>query len=1095
MTRFLFIFVFVASLHVSAALHSQNKMVTLHLKGVSLEEVIQSLKLQTDYGFFYNIDSKDIKKMTNISVDVKNMALEDVLLQILKGTNLTYSIVNDVVILNTRNSIVVNDSVRKNHVLVGRVMDMNKEPLPGVTVRLENTSMGTATNFEGVFSFRLPVEKGKLILSFVGFKTKGVEFKLPSDTLKIVLEEEVENVEEVVVTGYFNKAKESFTGSEVTIETEELKKVGALSITQALSAFDPSIRLAESLTNGSNPNVLPDITIRGENGFDLRANADDATTNPNAPLYILDGVEVSAERVYDMDVNRVESITILKDASATALYGSRASNGVIVITTIRPKSGQIRVSLNANYNISVPDLRDYNLMNAEEKLEYERLAGLYQDTDYLEQCKLDELYNSRLEEVRKGVNTYWLSQPLTTSLNQRYSINFEGGDEYFRYGIDLRYDTDKGVMKQSGRDRLGINLTFNYNIGTNFFIRNDLAVDNVKAKNSPYNEFYLYANQDPYDRIYDENGKFVEKLSSGDWNPLYNAHLAKKNTSTYTSIQDNFNIDWRIIPALRLQGRISYTRQFDKRDLFKSPESLDYSTETDPKKKGTYFRSNSQSDKFDGNLTLQYNKVLGVHSLNVGVGSNLTESTEEGDSYTGVGFVNPNMIFIGAATSFKENSSPDGSYDKSRLVGFFGNVNYGYDNRYFLDSSFRTDGSSKFGRNSRFAPFWSVGVAWNVHKEAFWSGDEKSSLKLSASVGITGTTNFSSTQALTTYNYDFSKIYNGVFGVSLAGYGNPELKWQNTISYNVGVDMTLLKGLVTFNGDFYIKNTENLLLPLTVAPSTGFSSYVENIGKLRNTGIEGRLRLNLIRDTQRDLRWNVTLSAFHNKSKITKLSNQLEEINKYANSDWYNQGTVVYRQYEAGRSQTALMMVRSGGIDPATGNEVYIKRNGELTFEYDANDKVKCGDMKPTIEGNVNTNLTWKGFTLYMLFKYQFGAKAYNGTLASKVEGANPYKNADKRVLYDRWKEPGDHAKFRRIDDRTSPYQTTRLVFDNDLFSLSSVSLSYELPREISQKIYADRVRLMLSTTDVFRLSTIKQERGTSYPFARTFNLSLNVTF
>ena len=1095
MTRFLFIFVFVASLHVSAALHSQNKMVTLHLKGVSLEEVIQSLKLQTDYGFFYNIDSKDIKKMTNISVDVKNMALEDVLLQILKGTNLTYSIVNDVVILNTRNSIVVNDSVRKNHVLVGRVMDMNKEPLPGVTVRLENTSMGTATNFEGVFSFRLPVEKGKLILSFVGFKTKGVEFKLPSDTLKIVMEEEVENVEEVVVTGYFNKAKESFTGSEVTIETEELKKVGALSITQALSAFDPSIRLAESLTNGSNPNVLPDITIRGENGFDLRANADDATTNPNAPLYILDGVEVSAERVYDMDVNRVESITILKDASATALYGSRASNGVIVITTIRPKSGQIRVSLNANYNISVPDLRDYNLMNAEEKLEYERLAGLYQDTDYLEQCKLDELYNSRLEEVRKGVNTYWLSQPLTTSLNQRYSINFEGGDEYFRYGIDLRYDTDKGVMKQSGRDRLGINLTFNYNIGTNFFIRNDLAVDNVKAKNSPYNEFYLYANQNPYDRIYDENGKFVEKLSSGDWNPLYNAHLAKKNTSTYTSIQDNFNIDWRIIPALRLQGRISYTRQFDKRDLFKSPESLDYSTETDPKKKGTYFRSNSQSDKFDGNLTLQYNKVLGVHSLNVGVGSNLTESTEEGDSYTGVGFVNPNMIFIGAATSFKENSSPDGSYDKSRLVGFFGNVNYGYDNRYFLDLSFRTDGSSKFGRNSRFAPFWSVGVAWNVHKEAFWSGDEKSSLKLRASVGSTGTTNFSSTQALTTYNYDFSKIYNGVFGVSLAGYGNPELKWQNTISYNVGVDMTLLKGLVTFNGDFYIKNTENLLLPLTVAPSTGFSSYVENIGKLRNTGIEGRLRLNLIRDTQRDLRWNVTLSAFHNKSKITKLSNQLEEINKYANSDWYNQGTVVYRQYEAGRSQTALMMVRSGGIDPATGNEVYIKRNGELTFEYDANDKVKCGDMKPTIEGNVNTNLTWKGFTLYMLFKYQFGAKAYNGTLASKVEGANPYKNADKRVLYDRWKEPGDHAKFRRIDDRTSPYQTTRLVFDNDLFSLSSVSLSYELPREISQKFYADRVRLMLSTTDVFRLSTIKQERGTSYPFARTFNLSLNVTF
>ena len=173
-------------------------------------------------------------------------------------------------------------------------------------------------------------------------------------------------------------------------------------------------------------------------------------------------------------------------------------------------------------------------------------------------------------------------------------------------------------------------------------------------------------------------------------------------------------------------------------------------------------------------------------------------------------------------------------------------------------------------------------------------------------------------------------------------------------------------------------------------------------------------------------------------------------INQYANDDRANQGTVVYRQFEAGRSQTALMVVRSGGIDPATGNEIYIKRNGEMTFEYNHNDKIECGDMKPKIEGNVNTNLNWKGFNLYMLFKYQYGGKIYNATLASKVEGANPLKNADKRVLYDRWKEPGDHAKFRRIDDTSAPYQTTRLVFDNNLLALQSVSLSYELPRKIS---------------------------------------------
>ena len=239
---------------------------------------------------------------------------------------------------------------------------------------MKGTQIGSVTDFDGRFNFELPKQDSLvLVFSFIGYKQQEVRVK-SNDTkpLSIVMLEDITEMDEVVVTGIYQRKKESFTGSEVTIETEEFKKVGALSITQALSAFDPSIRLAESLTNGSNPNVLPDITIRGENGFDLRANADDATTNPNAPLYILVGVEVSAERIYDMDINRVESITILKDASATAVYGSRGSNGVIVLTTIRPKSGQIRVSLNANYYISIPDLRDYNLMNAKEKLEYER---------------------------------------------------------------------------------------------------------------------------------------------------------------------------------------------------------------------------------------------------------------------------------------------------------------------------------------------------------------------------------------------------------------------------------------------------------------------------------------------------------------------------------------------------------------------------------------------------------------------------------------------------------------------------------------------------------------------------------------------------
>ncbi|MFR7808238.1 MAG: TonB-dependent receptor plug domain-containing protein [Butyricimonas faecihominis] len=266
-------------------------------------------------------------------------------------------------------------------------------------------------------------------------------------------------------------------------------------------------------TNGSDPNHVPEISIRGENGFDLRSSADDSRTNPNAPLYIMDGIEVTATTVYDLDMNRVEAFSILKDASATALYGSRGANGVILITTIRPRAGELRVSVNARYDISAPDLSDYNLMNAREKLEYERLAGVYKANGLEQQMAKDETYNRRLEEVVRGVDTYWLSIPLRTSLNQRYNIFVEGGDEHMRYGVDLKYDTDKGVMKGSGRERWGVKVNLNYNLDNKLIVNNDLNVDDVKGENSPYGDFSQYTKLNPYERRDPETGELIGNLN------------------------------------------------------------------------------------------------------------------------------------------------------------------------------------------------------------------------------------------------------------------------------------------------------------------------------------------------------------------------------------------------------------------------------------------------------------------------------------------------------------------------------------------------------------------------------------------------------
>ena len=413
-------------------------------------------------------------------------------------------------------------------------------------------------------------------------KTQTVRLNKAKQYYKIILEEDSKSLEDVVVTGYFQRKKISQTGAEVVVGGEEIAKVGSLNLLQAISAFDPTVRTIENTEFGSDPNRMPEITVRGEKGFDLRENADDSRTNPNAPLYIMDGIEVTATTVYDMDMNRIASFSILKDAAATSLYGSRGANGVILITTKRPDPGKIRVTVNANYNISVPDLRSYNLMDAREKLEYERLAGLYTNKygNREEQTLLDIKYNKILSEIERGVNTYWLSQPLTTSLNQRYSAFLEGGDDHFRYGLNLKYDNDKGVMKESGRLKYGISAYFSYEIAKKLVARNDITIDDVKATDSPYGSFSDYTSLNPYERIYDaETGEMRRQFTSNGRtirNVLANSLLPNKSFNKYTQIRDNFQVQWWATSHLMFKGNIAITKQLNRSENYLSPESVNF---------------------------------------------------------------------------------------------------------------------------------------------------------------------------------------------------------------------------------------------------------------------------------------------------------------------------------------------------------------------------------------------------------------------------------------------------------------------------------------------------------------------------------------
>ena len=1082
---------------VQAHVWSQTSMLELSVNGKSMVEAIEMLQKKTQLKFVFNHEELNNYR---VNAKIQGKTLEEALDILFSDKPLKYEITGEHVIIS-KTTEKQQQQTPKMIEITGTVVDENGSALPGVTIMIKGTSLGTATDVNGSFKLQVPESNtpNNLLCSFIGMKTQEIKLVNGKTNYKIVMEDEAQKLEDVVVTGYFQRKKVTQTGSEVIVDGEELRKVGSLNLLQAISSFDPGVRTLENNEWGSDPNRMPEITVRGEKGFDLRDQADDSRTNPNAPLYIMDGIEVSASTVFDMDMNRVASFSILKDASATSLYGSRGANGVILITTIRPQAGEIKVSLNANYNISVPDLRSYNLMDAREKLEFERLAGLYTqpNNNREEQTVLDMKYNEVLAEIERGVDSYWLSQPLQTSVNQRYSAYLEGGDEHFRYGINLKFDKDNGVMKKSGRDRVGINVYFQYDIANKLVVRNDISVEDVKGYNSPYGTFSQYAAMNPYERMRDEEGELIREYSRHDRitrNPLINSLLPNTSYEKYTQVRDNLQVQWWATQHLRINGSVGLTKQINRDEAFTSAQSTQFDGITNIAEKGSYVISNGTDMDVEGKLTLDYSNLFFDHlSFNLGVGTEFTTQKTQEDGYTATGFVNDKLTYPSYAQQYQRNGKPSGYFDKGRTIGFLGNINLGWDNRYIVDFSLRTDGSSRFGSDNQFAPFWSVGLAWNVNRENFWQG--VGTMKIRASVGSVGSSNFNADQAMTRFIYNSDGEYNGIYGAVLSQYGNTALKWQNTLKYNVGLDMTVWRNIISLNFDAYLERTENLLMNVDVAPSTGFTSYRENLGSLDNKGIEARLRLNLLRRDRDGWNWNVTLSAAHEQDKIRKLSNAMRAMNEQALNIENNTGTEIFKMYEVGRSQNALMLVKSLGIDPATGNEVYIKRDGSTTFDYDPNDRVEVGNTTPKLQGFMNTNLSWNHIELYMSFNYEMGAKLYNSTLATKVEGASPYQNADKRVLYDRWKEPGDIAMFRRIDDQSSVYQSSRLVQKSNFIRMSSLSLTYDIPREKLAKTFIERCKFTFSMTDVFRISTIKQERGTSYPFAWTFSLGANLTF
>ncbi|MFR3332055.1 MAG: SusC/RagA family TonB-linked outer membrane protein [Odoribacter splanchnicus] len=1084
-----------------AAGYSQENHFNLKKNDVSITEILEEIQLQSNYRFFYQ---KGIFQQTDrMNVELKDASLQQVLEEVLTKRGFSYEIMDRVITVRR-----ILQQKNKERKVSGIVTDQHKQPLPGVTIKIKGTTIGTVTDTDGKFVFRLPDgESVDLVFSFVGMKTVEINYK-GEESLNIILEEEIAEMDEVVVTGIFTKARESYTGAVTTITSKELKKFGNRSVISQIRNIDPSFNILENNLTGSDPNQLPDIQMRGSTSMevgvkDLQTDMGSSSAS-NLPLFIMDGFEISLQKVMDMDENLIESITLLKDASATAMYGSRGANGVVVITTAKPEPGKIRITYKGSVNIEAPDFTSYNLLNAREKLDYEQVAGIYSYSIPQDEQDLLNLYNERLIEVERGVNTYWLKYPVHTGVGHRHSLRIDGGDDNFRYAANVGYNDVVGVMKKSKRENFTGSMFLQYNFDKVSF-QNDLSVTVNKAFNSPYGEFSEYTKLNAYWTPYDEEGKVKKVLEDTyvpnrgsstifQYNPLYNATLPTRNTSEYTNIQNNFAIDWTIIPDLTVRGRFTLIKQSGRSDKYLSALHTSFA-ETDYDRRGTYTYGTDYLFSYEADFTVNYSKVLAEkHQLYAGISYNFAENKTEAHTINAEGYSATNMDFLGMGSAYEKNSKPLSTEGFSRRLGGIANFNYTYDKRYFVDFSGKLEGSSKFGANNRIAPFWSVGFGWNIHNEHFLTNKELvNSLRLRLSYGITGSQDFNPYQAMTTFTYYGKEKYRNWVGSYVLGLGNADLGWQQTGQLNLGIESLLFNGAVRLNVDVYNKLTDDLLSDINLPTATGFNSYKANIGKVRNRGIEVTANVYLWRDTEKEITWSVGGSLAHNKNKIMKISNSLEFLNQelLANAD-SNPSFL----FEEGQSMNTIFAVPSLGIDPSNGKEIFLKKDGSQTYTWDASDEVACGINEPKVWGNFNTMFRYKGLSFNAVFGYRLGGYIYNSTLIDKVENVDPWFNADKRVFYDRWKEPGDVAYFKGVGDRTATKASSRFVMKENTLECRSLNVSYDFNSAWTQKhLSMSYLSVGFYTEDVFRISTIKQERGITYPFARKFSVSLTARF
>ena len=1176
-TMKLFIFLMCCfTFSLSANSFAQQEKVNLDLQGVSIKTLFSEIQRQTNLHFIFNTEQTE--QLNKLTVKAKEESVKSVLDRVFEGTGFTYTFRDNIIMVRFegKNSV---QQANKEMEIRGVVKDKSGEPLPGVTVLIVGTQLGTATGMDGDFLLRVPEQDSvRLRFSFVGMKTKDVPYKKNQPALVVVLEEEAESIGEIVVTGYQQIEKRNLTSSVVTVKTSELKTIGASSIEQMLQGVVPGLSVVNT---SAAPGAAPKIRIRGT-----------ATISGNAdPLWVLDGVilensvPVTAADLNSPDVmnmfnsvigginpNDIESITVLKDASATAIYGTRAANGVIVVTTKKGKANSFNIAYQHTSTLSIrPYYDNFDLLNSKERIalaweNYEDGLSVWGGTHFNGTPGLEGLLNSyalgqitreqlnsmanKLEET----NTDWFKTLFRNAYTQTHNLSVSGGTERTNYYISLNYNGEEGVDKASEYKNYGGMVKVNTRLfqGVNMGAILQMDRRDREMYHSSIDLFNYAVRTSRAIPLHEDNGDLHYYIGtvSGRWHKfnILNELANTGNESTQTDIKGIVNLTVNLYKGLKYEGLFSYASSHSTARDYATEKSAyvadirgyEYGegSEEDIKKSPLPYGGVYNEQTYEQRSSLIRNGLTYKGSLtedlsiDVLLGQEFRNTNYKGLKSNTFGYFHDrgNTFYepaLGESTGhLKRNKVTRSLVDRSN-ISYYGVVSAMYGDRYVLNANIRFDGSNLFGSNPkyRYLPLWSISGRWIISNESFLQDNNTiSNLALRASYGLRGNIVEDSSPSIIAAALPPNAV-TGLFEMEIQQAPNPDLKWETTASFNVGLELGLFDDRLSLDVDYYLDESKDLIAYKRVSSVSGFSGKYVNYADVRNQGIDVSLSGTLLKN--KDWRWTAAFNMGYVKNKVTKSTSTAQA--KYLVQSVYTPGEV----YE-GKPVDGMFSYRFAKLDDKgmpmfydkDGNVLGVDSEEIVNYPYDLGNLKYEGTRDPLFSGGLNTRVSYKNVSLSMLFAFglknvvRLPARAYVTTPAED-ENANS-------SIKDRWR-PGQDNTGKTIPALSAGdgYITTadgnfyatdwynlsdQTVVPGDYLRFRNLMIEYQLPARWTNKVVVgDRkmgnVTLKFQAQNLFVIAD-KRLKGydpetinyttTSYgslPLARTFTLGLNINF